>query len=62
MFLNNLLKWLAVSILDYPYPVLIKQLWVHLTQQSTVCRLMMIEMIETSCGTNIRRGEEELLR
>jgi hypothetical protein len=34
--------------------------------KSTACspalRLMMIEMIETCCGTNIGRGEEELLR
>jgi hypothetical protein len=35
----------------------------RLRQYSTVCRLMMIEMIETCCGTNIGGGgEEELLR
>jgi hypothetical protein len=34
----------------------------RLRQYSTVCRLMIIEMIETCCGTNIGRGEEELLR
>jgi hypothetical protein len=49
--------------------MLTKQLWVRLTQQfffsssdAGRCRLMMIEMIETCCGTNIGRGEEELLR
>jgi hypothetical protein len=34
----------------------------RMRQYSTVCRLMMIEMIETCCGTDIGRGEEELLR
>jgi hypothetical protein len=34
----------------------------RLRQYATVCRLMMVEMIETCCGINIGRGEEDLLR